>query len=298
MNHSLRIVTILLAASCTDELEDGRDDVFIVDGKTDTGGITEGSPEAAAVLELANTTSRADLGGEIGLAVKAADNIAAVRDGDDGNAGTSDDARFSTLAQLDAVPFVGPQAFGKLLQYARDNDLIGDGPTATDDPFDPAACSGAPMTMAAARARPANLGSYQLTIRSRRCTGTTCTAWAPVPIGELEWPQDASGTLSLGNYSGEIRLVAKARTCDAILSSNNYIVGSVCDGIGHQLQCSTYNEPSDCRTSHEVGLRMPDGTYARFEGKLAEHCVQLISHRTYEGATTRYETQTAILERF
>ena len=72
-----------------DESQDARDDDFLVDGKSDTGGISEGTPEAAAVLHVVNTSSRAVIGGDVGIAGKAADNIVAVRDGDDGAAGTN-----------------------------------------------------------------------------------------------------------------------------------------------------------------------------------------------------------------
>src|SRR5262249_45137564 len=99
--------------------EDGRDDSFLHDGKSDTGGITEGSPQGVGVLRVANELTRSQLDNPVALATKAADNIVTYRLGDDGVAATSDDQRFDTLAELDAVPYVGPIAFGLMLDYAQ-----------------------------------------------------------------------------------------------------------------------------------------------------------------------------------
>jgi hypothetical protein len=98
---------------------DGVDDWFVAaDGKADTGGIADGTPEARGVLRVANEVSLADLRDRVGLAAAAANNIDAYRLGDDGVAGDGDDGTFETLAELDAVPYVGPTAFKKLLAYA------------------------------------------------------------------------------------------------------------------------------------------------------------------------------------
>ena len=101
---------------------DGRDDAFVTSGKAD-GGIAEGSSEAQAVLHLVNTASFEvlDASAEVGLDIRAADGIVSRRIGADGTAGTDDDVPFETLAQLDAVPWVGPSAFRKLLAYALEH---------------------------------------------------------------------------------------------------------------------------------------------------------------------------------
>jgi len=107
------------------DVEDGRDDTFLGgDGKSDTGSVVEGSPDALAVLQVANERGAEEMH-DHGVPKRAADNIVAVRVGDDGVAGTSDDVTFTTLAQLDAVPYVGPLAFARLLAYA--NELAGMG---------------------------------------------------------------------------------------------------------------------------------------------------------------------------
>jgi hypothetical protein len=100
-------------------VEDGRDDSFTSDAKADTGGIVDGSPEAQQVLALVNRATRELLDVEVGLAEDAAKNIAAYRLGDDELPDTLDDELFDTLVELDAVPFVGPVAFGKLLAFAQ-----------------------------------------------------------------------------------------------------------------------------------------------------------------------------------
>ena len=122
----IALLVCALGAGCalgSDDEVDGEGDAFLVDGKSDTGGVADGSPEAAAVLEVANRTSEALLAravgdGGAGLDKRAAANIAATRLGADGAQGTDDDETFTRLAELDAVPFVGPIAFQKLLAYA------------------------------------------------------------------------------------------------------------------------------------------------------------------------------------
>ena len=106
--------------------EDGRDDSFTTDGKLD--GFQCTPAEAAAILQVANTASLATLKTDVMLSDKAADNIVAVRKGDDEVVHTADDVEFGTLAQLDAVPYIGPTAFAKLLQYVHDADLVAASP--------------------------------------------------------------------------------------------------------------------------------------------------------------------------
>ena len=120
----LSLVVIGLAACATDASEDGVNDSFTGDGKADTGGISEGTPEALGALRVANEASRTELRSGVGLSSRAAANIVAFRLGDDGTPGTADDRSFSTLAELDAVPYVGPIAFGKLVAYAKANGEI------------------------------------------------------------------------------------------------------------------------------------------------------------------------------
>ncbi len=118
------VCLVLLASCVTQEAEDGRDDSFVSNGKADTDGIADGSPTAVAVLGLVNQRTEAQLHDDVGLASKAAKNIAAHVRGADHKAGTADDQTFATLAELHAVPYVGSIAFRKLVAYAQATGLV------------------------------------------------------------------------------------------------------------------------------------------------------------------------------
>ncbi len=112
-------------SACTEaEVEDGEADAF-VSGKAD-GGIDEGSPEALGVLRLVNDAaeSAASLKSGAGITSRVAGNIVAHRCGADGTAGTADDDRFDTLAELDAIPYVGPVTLAALIEYAREQGYV------------------------------------------------------------------------------------------------------------------------------------------------------------------------------
>ena len=115
-------LTGMVGCASNDTTGDGRDDSFTTDGKLD--GFSCTPAEAAAILQVSNTASLSTLKNDVGLTAKAADNVVAVRKGDDELANTADDTEFGTLAQLDAVPYIGPAAFALLLQYVHDADLV------------------------------------------------------------------------------------------------------------------------------------------------------------------------------
>jgi len=110
-----------------DLAEDGENDAF-PNGKAD-GGIDEGSPEALGVLALVNDPSMttAALKSTAHITTRAAGNITGHRDGADGTPGTTDDDTFDTLAELDAIPYVGPATLQALLDAARDRGLVAGG---------------------------------------------------------------------------------------------------------------------------------------------------------------------------
>jgi len=122
------LVSTLLASCVIDEDveagEDGENDSF-PSGKAD-GGIDANSVEAAGVLALVNDQwIDADLlVTDAGLARRAARNIIAHRDGADGTFGTADDNLFDTLAELDAVLYVGPVTLNKLVGYAEGHGYV------------------------------------------------------------------------------------------------------------------------------------------------------------------------------
>jgi hypothetical protein len=118
---------LCLAAACaaTDEpFDDELDDSFLNDGKADGGGIAEGTPDAIGVLRVSNELTYAQLKADVRLDKRAAGNMVKHRDGVDAIAGTADDDHFDTLVELDAISYVGPVAFGKLLAYARAHGYV------------------------------------------------------------------------------------------------------------------------------------------------------------------------------
>lgn len=131
----LIVLSTLGLSACSDGGVDDADDDFLVGGKSDTSGIGEGSPEALGVLALVNQASENALDAEVGLDRRAAANIVDHRIGDDGRAGSKDDDPFDDLAELDAISFVGPIAFEKLLAFAIDSGLVATEPCADLSPF-------------------------------------------------------------------------------------------------------------------------------------------------------------------
>jgi len=127
MLSSLRVLRSVVAVSllasvpaCVEpEVEDGVNDAF-PSGKAD-GGIDEGSPEAAGVLRLVNDPAEtaASLKSGANVTSRVAGNIIKKRNGADGAPNTSDDDKFDNLAELDAVPYVGPATLNALLARAR-----------------------------------------------------------------------------------------------------------------------------------------------------------------------------------
>lgn len=115
-----------LLSACGPDLasvDDGADELLEAEGalcaRTDVGGLAEGTPEARAVLAVANSLSAAQLRTEVRLTATAARNIAARRDGPDARPGTADDRPFASLADLSGVCQVGNVAMKALAAFAR-----------------------------------------------------------------------------------------------------------------------------------------------------------------------------------
>ncbi|MBA3453999.1 MAG: hypothetical protein H0T42_12970 [Deltaproteobacteria bacterium] len=196
-------LVLSLAGGCLDAdavEDDGRDDTFLSpEGKHDASGVTEGSPEARGVLRVANESSRSSLRNTVGLGASASGNIYLHRLGPDETPATADDDTFETLAELDAVPWVGPSSFDKMLAYAVAQGWIEyEDSTALPGP----ACEGqltelgrlnlmetkpisrAPsfMTGLAINGSTRKLGPYTSTFWERKCdTVTGCSAWIVPP---------------------------------------------------------------------------------------------------------------------
>jgi hypothetical protein len=99
-----------------------------------TAAIHDGTPESIGVLGLLNAvdTDVPLLDIDVGLDRRAAENLVAHKNGADGVAGNDDDDAFDDVDEVDAIPYVGPSAFDKLLAYAAahgyvpgDDDLLG-----------------------------------------------------------------------------------------------------------------------------------------------------------------------------
>jgi hypothetical protein len=84
------------------------------------GGLTQ--TEIAQVLALVNVADRDVLDYDVALDSRAADNIAEYRNGPDQTLGTTDDNPYDTIAELDAIPYVGSVALTKLVAYAAAQD--------------------------------------------------------------------------------------------------------------------------------------------------------------------------------
>lgn len=125
------------ACATETELEDGENDVVVVDGKADGAMISE--CELREIVDYVNdgATTFATLR-QAGVATTAARNIIAYRDGADTMFGTEDDNLFEDAAEVDAVRYVGPVAFRKLRDAVADRCVTPPGGE-TDVTFSPQA---------------------------------------------------------------------------------------------------------------------------------------------------------------
>jgi hypothetical protein len=92
------------------------------DGALDRHGdsLELSAADIAMVLDLVNYpgTTFEVLDQHVRLDRRAAHNIVTYRDGPDGLSPTDDDLLFDTIEELDAIPYVGPSALGKLRDHA------------------------------------------------------------------------------------------------------------------------------------------------------------------------------------
>lgn len=112
----MRALAILLVASCQPQL--AADDSL--------QAIAEGSPTAVGLLGFLNGASEQLLDVTVGLDSRAAKNIVAHINGADGKRGTSDDHPLDSIAELDAISYVGATALAKLTAYVTAHGLVPD----------------------------------------------------------------------------------------------------------------------------------------------------------------------------
>jgi hypothetical protein len=303
MKTGLALCAIALGSfACTSSDEgDPRDEDVIVDGKSDAFDIAEGSPDALGVLDLVNEADRDMFRTKIGLAENAYTQILKHKAGADGVNGNADDVAFATLTELDEVPFVGLQAFEKLIKYARSHGYVH---VTAGDPFDPASCTGPALTLGEIDDRLGDLALYQFKMRERKCTDTngqkTCEAWHDKANGSLSWATSTAGTLHLGKTDGGDRhlwLFAQRQCAPGSYTSWS---GSSCSGLGGELNCTSYRG-CDGKPFQVYGSSTPfDEPYINFKGNLTARCARLtatVSHDWLHNNETS-ETEIAVLVNF
>jgi hypothetical protein len=322
---SLAAVSMFGCAISADSDEDGEDDAFGVSGKDDSGAIAEGSPEAIGVLRVANELTLAMLRTDVKLTSTAAKNIDAFRNGADKTAGTGDDKRFATLAELDHVKYVGPVALDRLLTYAESHDFV----PANDDPFDPASCQGPAITQAQATSLLAGhygygaknfVGGYEVLQRTRTCANpsddSTCGAWSvpqratPRSAGGSHYYGGEVGTASfqdLQSTSPQVGLLLQGFLVpDPTWHGNGYWDAEIlCEDVTHPENCSwtscQSNTPrSTCGSGDYGGLALKIGSYTTstvaFEGVVTASCARLTARPTF--SLWNLQVEAAVLVRF
>ena len=107
-------LSLLSLPGCAVDSPDGADELGVV-----PGGKADGSDYSACELDgvvaYLNTAPSAEQLIEAGVHTQAAENLAAHRDGADGEPGTEDDDLFDDIEEVDAVPYVGPVAISQLV---------------------------------------------------------------------------------------------------------------------------------------------------------------------------------------
>ncbi|MCA9606596.1 MAG: hypothetical protein KC619_13415 [Myxococcales bacterium] len=115
MRTRLLLGLVIALAGCTAPTEDA------------ATAALERTREGYAILRLLNdgeTATLAFLDDDVALDRRAATNLVNHRDGWDGVFGTADDDLFDSIAEVDAVSYVGTSALEKLRRFAVENDYL------------------------------------------------------------------------------------------------------------------------------------------------------------------------------
>lgn len=110
LSISLAALSVSACVSDGDD-SDGKDEVGLGSGKADDD---LSDCQKREILTYLNEGISADDLQAAGVHERAANNLAAHRDGADGRFGTDDDDLFDSLEEVDAVSYVGPTAFAQL----------------------------------------------------------------------------------------------------------------------------------------------------------------------------------------
>jgi cardiolipin synthase len=159
------------------EVEDPEDEPAIVAGAADGSGLAEGTALAASLLRFVNGAPIEALTAQDGpwLSARTARRIVDQRAGDDRIEGTIDDDPFNSLAELDAVPYVGRSVFSRLEEQAEAQPLDDVACEATSDRASPLELVVAPgpleeriLALVAGASRSIDVTIYQFTSESVR----------------------------------------------------------------------------------------------------------------------------------
>lgn len=309
--------------------------------------LREGSPEAVGIVRAANEIALDKLGrGKSGtdfvmLDWMVADAVAAVRKGADGTSGTADDGHFSTLADVRAAIFslevqrhAAPRtqrssdmfqgsSLAQLLRMARLRKWLGavtppPPPPVVTDPFDPASCQGAGLTVAAAQTKfgpgqtTAALGEVAMNIRSRDCNPISgCTPWqaattAPFTISSsyrrltkslTGFPEKGKGSLVISSNKVYFTFQTNGGLYEPLYSTRYSFHLTGCE-LGTGRWCQFINTEAGAQNEQwGVGYTQSPYSPAGFDmptdlsNTITDHCARLVmNNKVQEGQTgTEYQ---------
>lgn len=121
LRHGLGVLALASLLACSGGIEPDADEqaataMTLKDGTAEAVGLLAFLADEATTFEV--------LDGAAGLDKRAAENLIAHRDGPDANFGTADDDPFDSVAEVDAVPRVGPVTLDKLVAYASSQGFV------------------------------------------------------------------------------------------------------------------------------------------------------------------------------
>lgn len=202
----------------------------LADGKAD-GSYSE--LERIAALRVANELTFAQLDKDVALSSRAATNIVAHRDGVDHVHGTADDDPFDTIAELDAVPYVGPVAFAHLVAYAHERGwvpalppLVKTGAPASSSFGNGIALAGDTLVVGAPSAGYLDHGADgQVTVYTRGASGWTSPIVIDAPWHTSDLAHGFGGAIALDGdtlvVGGHYRDVRQTQAPDQVRTANN-----------------------------------------------------------------------------
>jgi hypothetical protein len=313
---TLTCFTVTAGCVDADDAEDGEGDSFLTDGKSDAHGIADDSLEASGILTMLQSATFQNLDVAAKLSSRAAREIVKHRQGRDALDGTADDNQIDTLAELDAVPYVGAAVFQSLLEHAEASRWM----TKSTDPFDPRFCVGdRPLSSGTflgwfsrgALSATVPLGEGRLLMRTRNCNATTgCTNWSYTSDGSGFEAQRSGGftyqpKVQISTYqplrAATVEVSADGSYASFTLEANlQYVLGM---NTSCRLAAATGDAPlypSDCAQTNQEGDRLMfvgDQNYPE-QLHVGEHCARFFYRRTAGTTSTWTERELAYVARY